>query len=369
MRKALKPFEWRVRTFKYVLITLLVVFISLIVVVRTNSESDVVWAETSRVGTDKQVVARAGTERMEEFFKRVETDLHILAHSMSEVGIDPEEEVGLMEVVVDRYEDTPFASLVHVSGDGEVLHSVNRDRKSVELVDVSDREYFLWAREQKSKDSVFLSSPIVARAGPLKGEKAVVVAVPLFDESEFDGLVFAAISLEMLVSDYVSNLAVYEGTDYLLLDSEGIVLGGMNRQDLFGKHILEVCYGENPGTEQEQAFHEAAVSAILSGNNSWGELITHLGEDEEQWIVGYAPFEFGEQEWFLSVLVVKDEVNGRIGKYHTTTKYGLVIVSLGFVALGLLSLLGMRRAQIVWFKRGFEQSKKLIKQAKKGVGV
>lgn len=361
MRKVLKPYEWRVRTIRNLLILVLIIFFSVFVLIRDKAEKEVVWTETTRIGTDKQLMAFAGARRMEEFLRRVETDLQILSHTESVVNLSKDQARELFEDAVDRYEDTPLVSFVRVNKDGKVMLSINRQRVRVEEgVDVSDREYFIWAESQTSNDNAFLSDPVIARAGPIKGKKALTITVTVFSGGEFDGLVFASLDLSKLVDDYVTSLVVYAGSDVMLWDEKGTVLVGLIQKDMTDQNIFEVI-GARYADRQEE--YERQFEEVLGGRNSWVRLDLYLPDDTRRkgWIVGFESMEFGERSWPLIVMVSEEEVFGRIERFEGYAKYGLLLVGIGVFVVGGLSVLSMRRAQFVWFQRGVERGRKALK--------
>ena len=73
--------------------------------------------------------------------------------------------------------------------------------------------------------------------------------------------------------------------------------------------------------------------------------------------------------WSVVVLVSHDEALGRFERYQQYSQLGLVFAGLGVVSIGLLSIVSMRKAQLIWYKRGFERAKKLKKDAIHAVGI
>lgn len=365
MGVTLSPIQWSVRTLVALFsITLVFIFTASALLVYLN-EREVIWVQTTRIGTDKRLMARAGAQRMESFFERVEMDLRIL----SQVGV--REEVGqaqarrLMEEAVDRYAGTPLVSMVRTDKDGRLLFSVNRERLPIALgMDLSDREYFRWARTQADDEVVFLSEALVARADPLEGHRVVVVAVPVFVDDRFDGVMFASVGFRMLIEDYVASLAVYEGSDVSVVDSNGTVIFGLLGRDISGRHLNELIRGKRPS---ELGQYERYVEDILSGVNSWAEMELSVGGEQgrEKWIVGFAPIEFGGQMWSLLAMVSHEEALGRIERYQRVAQGGLLFAGMVTVVLGGLLILTLRKTQFVWFKRGVE----LAKKAKRVVGI
>lgn len=79
MRRKFQPFEWKLARVRFLFVFMIVALLTAAVLFVYSAEEEVIWAETTRVGTDKQAIAWSGAQRMETFFERVETDLRILS--------------------------------------------------------------------------------------------------------------------------------------------------------------------------------------------------------------------------------------------------------------------------------------------------
>ena len=363
------PVHWKLRTLVIVLTFLLVSIFTLSTLLVYSTREEVIWIQTTRIGTQEQVVARAGAKRIESFFKQVETDLHIMSQVKAVGDYERSQTRSLLEVAVDRYAGTPLVSFVRVNKEGEVVLSINRERTAmIENVDASDRSYFIWAKEQTDTEGVFLSEPIIARAGPLQGQKILVIAVPSYRDGVFDGVMFASIAFDQLVDEYVKSLAVYGGVQAILLDRDGNILSGLFAQDDVGHNARDIIASDYP---DKQKLYERYLHEILSGITSWVEVDLQFTQEEKsgKWIVGFAPMSFGSSMWSVVVLVSHDEALGRFERYQQYSQLGLVFAGLGVVSIGLLSIVSMRKAQLIWYKRGFERAKKLQKDAIQAIGI
>ncbi len=338
-------------------------------------EREVVWAETTRVGTDKQVIALAGAKRIESFFERIAVDLRILSLQENPHSIDsPPNDFALsrriMEEAVDSYENTPLVNFLRVDSEGKVVISVKRERTILgEGTDISDRDYFVWAKGQNSEGTVFLSGPFQARVEPLRGESVVTIAMPILVRGGFDGVLLGIIDTEKLLTDYVVSLVPYEGADVMIVNQDGTVIIGMLQQDLVGKSLSEVFSGKPVVFGQTR--HERVINDILSGKNSWSELVDRFNGKGagKQWIVGFAPVRFDGQRWSLITMVTQVEAFGRIEKYRRYLQLSLLFTGFGVVAIGVVSILSIRKAQLVWYKKGFHLARYAKRRVFKAVGI
>lgn len=346
------------------LVLFLIVIFGSAVLIAFYSEKDAIWAEKTRIGTDKRVVALAGAKRLEEFFQRAEADLSIFAHTAVEMDINNKESRELIGKIVKRYEGAPLADMVLVNKEGKsVLLADPTGVREAKGIDLSDREYFVWAQKQDDEKSVFLTMPLIARGGFSEGQKAIAVVKPVFSRGIFNGVVVESINFDRLVSDYAASLVVYGGSKVMLLDEDGELLIG----EMSGKNIREITKECCVDSHEE---YVALLDELVSGKNSWVELEMFSGKRGEKWIAGFAPVNFGGRQWTIVVMVSQDEVFGRLDKFQQRVRLSIVVIGIGVVAVGLLSILAMRQAQSVWFERGFysgqmKKFKKALKKTKK----
>jgi hypothetical protein len=365
MRALFKPYEWRLARIRILFTFVIVCLLTASILLVFSTEREVVWAETTRVGTDKQVVALAGAQRIKSFFERVEADLRILSQASVSGELDRQELRRLLGITVDRYEGTPLVSLARIDREGKVVLAACRERLMVsEGADLSDKSYFIWASQQKDDNGVFLSEPMIARGGPAEGQWGLVIAVPSFQNGEFNGAMLASVVLDKLIEEYVESLAVYEGSGVILLDKTGAVLYCGCGGDSLGKNISEFLVAED---SREEKLYGGYVDEILNGHNSWVELDMRFSlEDRLQpWIVGFASMDFGGDRWVLLSMVTNKEAFGRIEKYQRIAYLGLLMAGLSATIIGMLWILSVRKTQQVWYKRGYEIAQDLRKKAMK----
>ena len=366
MKSAPRP-PITLETIRNALLLVLVSIIGIAAILIYLSEQEFIKAQTARIGNDRELVAYAGSQRMDDFFTRVWIDLKVLSRAEQAVGLSEEQTRKLFEEAVQRYEGTPLLSLVRAEKDGSVSISVNRENVPIGLMNAVDREYFIWAQEQKDNSDVYLSGPIIAKAGPATGKNIVVIAVPVFREGEFDGIVFASIRLRHMLEKYVYSISTYLESTSLLLDDDGTVLIGSLPD---GKDVIGVRMGENqkkevsrfPFGKQGDVLGSQIVRddlpTILNGENGWmlmnGSLLS-LSEEEE-YIAGYAPIDFGNKMWRLVSIASYDEVFNEFNSFKQITTLAFVTTIIGVIFVGLLSLFALRRAQLTWYTKGLEIS-------------
>jgi|GEM_PF-508969 len=146
----------------------------------------------------------------------------------------------------------PFFTLFVLDSKGFVRADAQFPRQM--LVDLSDREYFLRAREGKTS----IAGPFPARGPSTPGNPVVIVSAPIEENNEFRGVVcipFDPTFLEAIVSQVRTGRTGYA----YLLNSEGLVLAHPKKE-----FILRVRLPEQPGTEEIYKLVQAGKTGTAS---------------------------------------------------------------------------------------------------------
>jgi len=121
-------------------------------------------------------------------------------------------------------------------------------------VDLSDREYFLRAREGKTT----ITGPLPARGPSTPGDPIVIVSAPIREDNEFHGVVcipFDPSFLGAIVSQVRTGKTGYA----YLVNSEGLVLAHPKKE-----HVLRVRLQDYPGTEEIYELAQAGKTGTAS---------------------------------------------------------------------------------------------------------
>jgi len=106
-------------------------------------------------------------------------------------------------------------------------------------VDLSDREYFLRAREGRTS----VTGPLPARGPSTPGDPVIIVAAPIRENNEFYGVVCIPFDANFLAA-IVSHVRTGQTGYAYLVNSEGLVLAHPKKE-----YILRERLQDHPGTE------------------------------------------------------------------------------------------------------------------------
>lgn len=323
-----------------VIAVLLVGAIFLFWVIEKNWEK----SQADRVKTRALVIARAGALSISGFLKHREDKLLLMA-DVEVVQAEKEKEGReYLRKVIDQLQDYPFISIVRVNKEGKVLWSENKLHTKVEEgIDVSDRDYFLWAKEQGGPGAVFLGKPIIARGGSVKGEWAVVVATPVFYQEKFNGLIFISTPFNELTTKFITPLLVSPEAEVMMVASGGEVIASTN-PEIVGENALDLFKGGEEEIRSSLGEREGSVIGYFSKPPSGKKAKT---------IVGYAPITRKGEDWSLWVFLPYTEVLNLFWPLRTGLIKVFLLMTFGFTILCVILVMGLRIAQREGFFDGY----------------
>ncbi len=185
------------------------------------------------------------------------------------------------------------------------------------IVDISQRPYF--------KDSLAgkrsLMSPTVSLSPAHNGALIVVYSVPIFDDGEVVGTLFAVADANFL-SDIAKSIQ-YEETGYAyILDDKGTAIAHIN-DDLVLNQVNIIEESEN---NPELKALADVMKEMLKGEVGYGD----YSYDGKEMYVGYAPIE--NTPWVSAVAIEKDEVL----RVLPIVQQNIFIISIVGVILGII---------------------------------
>ena len=267
----------------------------------------------------EQLATRAGANSFEIFFNLFSRSLLIQA----------EREItnSVLNNFSLRWDGTPVAGAILVDESGRVKFNGNRLQAPEVGEDLSDRDYFAWAKTAK-KGEVFISSPAISRLGASKGKYIVGVATPIIDDrGVFKGLLSAAVILDEMVGQYLESMKVTEKSLIYLTDEGGdIVL--TNQSDVLGKNFFEEI--------SKRPFLGSKVLAeklrrILSLRQE-GKLDIAA---PERMLIAYAPVAVGNNHLMLGIATPVSDALVFLSPFYFRNLAVIALAFLGFLVIAI----------------------------------
>lgn len=209
MRKARKYSKRR--NIIFLVLFFLVYTVSLYLVVCKITRDSIITSTLNR----EQIAVRSASNSIEIFLRLFGESLTLLSSTdLSQ---------NRLEQFVDSWQSTPIAGVIVTDSAGKVIGNVNRLTVPDLGSDLSDRDYFIWARDTR-KGHYFVSKPVISRLGASEGKYIVTVAVRIQNNDEFLGVLDAAIIIDELTTKYLKPALFSPESRFYLIDRSGTII-------------------------------------------------------------------------------------------------------------------------------------------------
>ena len=290
----------------------------------------------------QQISARAGSRSLGLFFDLFGKSLTGLG-ARREVTSPGATTNNSLNDFITRWEGTPVAGAIILDTLGKVKYNGSRLGTPDVGADLSDRDYYFWAKTAK-RGEVFISEPVISRVGASKGHYIVVVATPILaEDSSFEGVLGASVILEELTDQYIDPLKVSERTRIYLIDDGSVILSSPVEK-LIGVNYLDyILKSDIPGSKK--------IYEILKGSlesNDEGKMDIALPDETRnglltRYLIARAPINVGSEHWTLAIATPASDAL----EYLTPIYFRQIgIVALAF--FGFL-IIAMRIAKVVGY--------------------
>ncbi len=320
-----------------ILSSFLLVLISIVVVIpiATNQRAtnNLVQATLARQ-TD---LTKAAANNIEAFMTVTKNSVVLLSQNYELVTEGDKRQALLEQYVKDRAQ-SPIVGVVITDEKGIVEANATRTQSSGVGVDLSDRDYFTWAKTA-SAGSVFISEPTISRLGASSGKEVLLFATPIFKNQQFQGALVISSTLEMFGNSYVQSIFQEPFVVYML-DNSGTVLyapdidPGTNYFDLLKQKPF---FGSEFLASQLKLVYEADQSGGM-------QAILPLGEDSKltRSLVSYAQISTPDnsQSWVLVVIAPESSIVSLTAPIYIQEI--TIIISIFFVILIVIIMIMMR---------------------------
>jgi hypothetical protein len=332
----------------YLKISYLELFLGVILVILTtigvllfwNASKNAEQVLAERAKLREFVLARAGAASIREFFMTKKTRVLMLA-SMKEIKIlDKEKGPEIVKKFIYDIQDQPISAIGVVDKQGKLVWSENPQKQKVEVgLDLSDRAYFQWAKNQIEGGNVYISQPIISRTGSSKGHWIITMATPLFNNNQFNGAVYISTSIDDLIEKFVTPLTISPQSVSTIITGEGMIIGSTIAGSI-GLNLLKDNLDLVTGLEKDQ------------DGSGMMELIYPKNKPTKS-IIGYASIKIDEKPWFLLVSIPYKEIKDQLNPSLAIQNQGLALLFIGLIAIILFYVITVRIAERQGFRDGY----------------
>ncbi|OGD53640.1 hypothetical protein A3J78_01785 [Candidatus Beckwithbacteria bacterium RBG_13_35_6] len=354
----------RVFDFRWILSLVLLLFTSIVAIYYLTLDQQSEQTIINQVANRNLTIARSGVLSIEDFFQDRKTEILLLAQSQTIQSLQEQEGRKLFKLFIDNLFDQqiPLADINRVDKNGIIVWSTDTsDSRSNEGTDVNDREYFNWAKNQAQSEEVYISKPLTARGGLLKGEAIINIAVPVYYQELFNGLIFFSFSMPTLTEKYLSPIITSPSALSHLVNQDGSIIA--SSQSFTDKSAV---LGQS--TEINALQIDPALQKTLTGSEGSlihsSPLFTQTLGINDKIITSYSPVKVANNFWSLWISTPYSQALTIIKPLKQKQSLGFSLILIGLAVIGVTFVFGIRLAQRNAFVKGFNQYQLQVKKLK-----
>jgi hypothetical protein len=170
----------------------------------------------------EQIVTRAGSIALKEFFELMGTQVYSFSTRKSIVIVDKDTQ-DTLDSFVAKYEKYPIGGMVLTDKNGKIIYNANIDDSHSTNVDLSDRDYFIDLKNNINKEFI-ISSPLISKFGASKDKYVLIIASPVIKDNKFNGVLLASVIIDEIANEYLNPLKITEDTLVNLNNEKGNLL-------------------------------------------------------------------------------------------------------------------------------------------------
>lgn len=255
----------------------------------------------------EKIIARADAGNIVSFFETIGSSVALRAQMRSMERVDSTTSEDL-DAFVDQWRESGLvAGIVLTDNRGVVILNSSIGGTADVGESLADRDYFVWAKNQKGEGEYFIGAPVISRLGASEGQTIVTVASPVFTGNVFRGVVSVAVELLPLTQRNLELLRISDRTEVYLVDQSGNTLYSSSGSRTLSTNLINIITTSQEGQLQKE-----------------GRLIA------------YSPVALGSQKWVLVVASPLEEVVSRSMPLHIRQVVILILVSVTTLLFGII---------------------------------
>ncbi|MFZ3301267.1 MAG: cache domain-containing protein [Microgenomates group bacterium] len=222
----------------------------------------------------QQILVRAESGNITSFFQVFGDSIAFLSQLPTIWKLDANTAKDL-DIFVEQWRDSGVVSGIALTDSkGIVLFNSNIEGTHDTGISLSDRDYFIWAKQKPKDSEYFVGKPVVSRLGASKGGMIVPVASAIYNNGVLKGVLVASVRLDSLTKNYIDLMQVSDLTEVYLLDQSGKVIYKNNATNTlpdgheFSSHLEKILKHKEEG-KLESDEHLLAYSNIGLNDQNW----------------------------------------------------------------------------------------------------
>ena len=202
----------------------------------------------------QQVTAKSATISIENYINSTRNQLRSLVFNFAKI-----DENTSVDLNVTRNEFVSFISankglvseiaFYDDQGNLKILENAIHNKEG-EGQNFNKTEFFLWSKDPKNANRIFISSPFTGKIGSSKNKVLMIIATPVYFGSRFKGTVSIRFLLQDFSNAYIYPLSTNLFDSALIVNSDGQIIAGNTY--FVNKNLIS--YAKSKNWKQSKAF-------------------------------------------------------------------------------------------------------------------
>jgi len=262
--------------------------------VSTNKKTAENLIETSLYR--QQQLTTLNAYNVKSFLNLSSKSMILLSQNLHQVSSNADRQE-LLDNLMQQLSLSPISGILITDANGVVKFKALETGISDLGTDVSDREYFTWAKQAKDGD-VWISKPLISKLGASKGKSIAVVTTPIIIKDQFQGALVEAIVLEDFFRYYLGeSIPLY--FDTYLIDSDGTIYVAPD-SSLVGENIFQLAKAVDGGLDLFKTEFNKIKNSSVPGRTQ-AVLKVSGNDNPSRSLMSFAPISnmVGSNKWML----------------------------------------------------------------------
>ncbi|MFC1711623.1 cache domain-containing protein [Patescibacteria group bacterium] len=328
--------------------------------------------EASTVASIKKqnlAISQNGSHILENFFDNSQIQLYLLSELEAVKKSEVEPNLNALKLFAQQLNGKKdlYGAVGRVDKDGFGLGGINIPK--LEMchdclgLSVKDRDYFIWAKEQTKSGNIYVTDPILARGGISKDTYIIIMATPVFYQNKFNGLVFLSFPLEKIKKQFITPLLISPDIKAALISEDDYILCSPTA-DSAGKTLAQRFEVKDERIKADFIKTINNIQNINEGSFILEIPVPEVEGDFQKIIVGVSQLKIANTKWYMAILTFYEDIENINQPLKNIRNFMVYFVSIGFLLLSLIFILGLRIAQSRGFLNGLNHNHKKKKKNK-----
>lgn len=291
---------------------------------------------TDQALRQQQTIARAEASNITSFFQAFGNSIAVLAQLRTVENPDANTLRNMQAFVEQWRASGVIGGILLLDKNGEVTMNANVLGTKVTGVSLADRDYFLWAKDQKVEGDYFVGQSVISRTGASKGQVVTVVASPIFRNGEFAGALASSVELRPLTERFLGIMKVSDSTDVYLIGQNGDLLVNTPASGNSGTSMFNISQG-GPFLNNQDLTNKLKTALERTEEGSLQASYQDPKSNRvEPHLVAYSPVLLGNRNWLLVMSSPIQSVTDVTTPIHVRQIASLLLISLTLLVFGIV---------------------------------